>query len=303
MVSHELRMPLTSVLGAGATLLNAAADLDPAEMRQFHRIIVDRADHMRVLIGDLLDVARIETGVLPVDPEPSDLRAMVEEAWSRFQGGDARQPPGGGSGRGPAPGGSRPAAHRPGAGQPARQRCRVLPRGVAHPGERAVREGVHVAVSVADRGRGIPAELLPELFRKFSRASGPGAGSRRRRVGPRARHLQGYRGGPRGPHPGRGATDPAWGARFTFTLPAVGAVRDSGSRSRRCRLAAHAPGPRPGRGRQPPGPALRPRRPHQGGLCARRHRRPRRRAPPPVGGEAPPGPARPGAAGGETASS
>ncbi|MCY4433143.1 MAG: histidine kinase, partial [bacterium] len=47
MMSHELRMPLTSVMGAGTTLLNAAADLDPAEMRQFHRIIVDRAEHMR----------------------------------------------------------------------------------------------------------------------------------------------------------------------------------------------------------------------------------------------------------------
>ena len=32
----------------------------------------------------------------------------------------------------------------------------------------AVRDGVHVAVSVADEGRGIPAERLPHLFRKFS---------------------------------------------------------------------------------------------------------------------------------------
>ena len=35
---------------------------------------------------------------------------------------------------------------------------------------RAMRDGVHVAVSVADEGRGIPAEKLPDLFRRFSRA-------------------------------------------------------------------------------------------------------------------------------------
>ncbi len=77
MVSHELRMPLTSVLGAATALQNAAADLDPAEMRQFHRIIIDRAEHMRGLIGDLLDVARIETRVLPVDPEPAEVASRV----------------------------------------------------------------------------------------------------------------------------------------------------------------------------------------------------------------------------------
>ena len=33
----------------------------------------------------------------------------------------------------------------------------------------AVRQGGHVAVSVADEGRGIPADRLPHLFRKFSR--------------------------------------------------------------------------------------------------------------------------------------
>lgn len=68
-MSHALRMRLTSVMGAATALPNPAADLDSAEMRKFSWIIVDRADHMRELIGALLDVARIETGTLPVDPD------------------------------------------------------------------------------------------------------------------------------------------------------------------------------------------------------------------------------------------
>ena len=66
MVSHELRAPLTSIKGSAATVLGSAADLDPALVRQFFRIIEDQADHMHGLVADLLDVARIETGMLPV---------------------------------------------------------------------------------------------------------------------------------------------------------------------------------------------------------------------------------------------
>ena len=171
MVSHKLRMPLTSLMGAGATLLNATGDLDPAEMRQFHRIIVDWAEHMRYLIGDLLDVARIETGALPVDPEPSELRLLVEEARSRFVTGGAGNPLD-----------VEMAADLPMVMADRRRIIQVLGNllsnaaGYSPDGSpitvRAARDGVHVAVSVVDRGRGIPAELLPELFSKFSRASG-----------------------------------------------------------------------------------------------------------------------------------
>ena len=82
--SHELRIPLTSIKGSATTLLDDAASLDPAEMREFHRIIDDRADYMRYLIADLLDVARIETGTLPVSPEPSDVVDLVDEARNTF---------------------------------------------------------------------------------------------------------------------------------------------------------------------------------------------------------------------------
>ena len=79
MVSHELRTPLTSIKGSAATLTEAASDLDPAEMLQFFRIIGEQADYMRDLIGDLLDVARIETGELSVAPAPADVATLVDE--------------------------------------------------------------------------------------------------------------------------------------------------------------------------------------------------------------------------------
>ncbi|MCY4448090.1 MAG: response regulator, partial [Chloroflexi bacterium] len=174
MVSHELRMPLTSVMGAATALLNAA-DLDPAEVRQFVRIITDRAEHMRELIGDLLDVARIETGTLPVDPEPTEVASLVDRARNAFT----------------SAGGRDTLEIDVGADLPLvmadRRRIvqvvgNLLSNAARHSPESsviqvsAVREGGHVEFSVADQGRGIPAGDLPHLFRKFSRREDRDAG-------------------------------------------------------------------------------------------------------------------------------
>ncbi len=219
MVSHELRSPLMSVKGSVDTLAAQSARLDPAEMRQFHRIIQDQTEHMRGLIGNLLDVARIETGALPVDPEPVDLRPLVEEAGGLFRSGDARNPLD-----------VQLAADLPmvmaDRGRIVQVLGNLLSNAAGYSPEEspivltAVRDGVHVAVAVSDRGRGIPAELLPELFRKFSRASG-------------SDHRSGVEGSGLGlaickgiveAHGGRiwaESDGPGLGARFTFTLPAV----------------------------------------------------------------------------------
>jgi DNA-binding response OmpR family regulator len=209
-------------MGAGTTLLNAAGDLDPAEMRQFHRIIVDRAEHMRVLIGNLLDVARIETGALPVDPEPSDLHLLVEEAGGRSHSADARNPlevelP----------------VDLPRVMADRRRIVQVLGNLLSNaagysPGGSpitvsAVRDGVHVAVSVSDRARGIPAELLPELFRKFKRASGETKAPGIDGSGLGLAICKGIVEA----HGGRlwaESDGPGLGARFAFTLPAVEAA-------------------------------------------------------------------------------
>ena len=84
-VSHELRTPLAAVKGSVTTLIDPPAPLSPAEMKQFHRIIDGQINRMHVLISDLLDVARIETGSLAIAPEPTDVAVLVGEARNAFR--------------------------------------------------------------------------------------------------------------------------------------------------------------------------------------------------------------------------
>ena len=217
MVSHELRTPLTSIKGSAATLTEAASELDPAEMLQFFRIIGEQADYMRDLIGDLLDVARIETGELPVAPAPAEVATLVDEARSRFQSGGGRNnlridlSP------------ELPLVMADG-----RRIIQVLSNLLTNAarysheasaiGVSAVREGYHVAVSVTDEGRGIAAERLPHLFRKFSRLEGEDRG---RDIAGSGLGLAICKGIVEA-HGGRiwaESDGPGLGARFTFTIP------------------------------------------------------------------------------------
>ncbi len=236
-VSHELRTPLAAVKGSITTLLEAAGRLDPAETAQFHRIIRDQSDQMRLLIGDLLDVARIETGTLPVDPEPSELRLLVDEAVGRFMAGDAGNPVN-----------IELAEDLPLVLADKLRVVQVLGNllsnaaGYSPEGSSilvsAVRDGVHVAVSVTDRGRGIPAELLPQLFRKFSRANVAAGGAGTDGSGLGLAICKGIVEA----HGGRIRAEsdgPGLGARLTFTLPTVeepafiAPAPSTGARSRR----------------------------------------------------------------------
>ena len=216
MVSHELRTPLATIKGSTTTLLDPSAALNPAEMTQFFRIIDAQADRMRELIRDLLDVARVETGTLPVSPEPTDMAGLVDEARNAFLRGGGR---------------SRlrielspdlPAvmADRP---RMVQVLGNLLTNAARHSPESstirvsAVEEGVHVAVSVSDQGRGIPAESLPHLFRKFSRIDAEEQG------GDTGLGLAICKGIVEA-HGGRiwaESDGPGMGARFTFTVPSV----------------------------------------------------------------------------------
>ena len=232
MVSHELRVPLTSIRGSATALLDAASDLDPAE-RQFLQIIVDQADHMGKLTGDLLDVARIETGTLPVIPEPAEVASLIDRAKNTFLSGGGRN----NLDFDLAPDLPLVMADKSRIVQvldnllsnaakysPASSIIRVT----------AVQEDFHVAITVADEGSGISAEQLPHLFGKFSRTDGEDG---ERKMGGSGLGLAICKGIVEA-HGGRiwaESDGPGQGTRFTFTIPMVEEAETDATR-----LAAHA---------------------------------------------------------------
>ena len=243
MVSHELRAPLTSIKGSTTTVLRASRVLDPAEVRQFFRIIDAQADHMDGLISDLLDAGRIDAGTLSVDAEAVEVAALVDQARNTFLSGGGR--------------------HTvridlspdlPRVMADSRRIVQVLNNLLSNASRsspesspirvHAVRDGMHVAVSVADQGSGVAPEQLPHLFRKYSGVAGA---ARDGEIGGSGLGLAICKGLVEA-HGGRIWAESAGqghGARFTFTVP----VADHAGRSAAASLATGGAGAKPG-GRQ-----------------------------------------------------
>lgn len=173
MVSHELLTPLTSIRGSATTLLEGGTSLDPAEMRQFHRIILHQSDRMRGIISDLLDLALIETGTLSVDPAPISVSLLLEDAVNIFG----------------SSGGRHNVNIEAGFDLPAvmadrRRAVQVLnsllsnaarhSRDYASITVKAEADGVHVALSISVEGQGLSEDRLPALFQRFSGSAGWG---------------------------------------------------------------------------------------------------------------------------------
>lgn len=76
--SHELRTPLASIKGFVETLLGPAKDDEPARL-EFLKIMLEQADRMQQLIGDLLSLSKIEMNAHSVPTESVDLSALVKK--------------------------------------------------------------------------------------------------------------------------------------------------------------------------------------------------------------------------------
>ncbi|MBK9747225.1 MAG: GAF domain-containing protein [Chloroflexi bacterium] len=76
MVSHELRTPLTSILGFSSTLL-AHETLEVELQQRFMGIIDEEAQRMKVLVDQLIDLSRLQGGVLELTLEAVQLAELV----------------------------------------------------------------------------------------------------------------------------------------------------------------------------------------------------------------------------------
>ncbi len=232
LVSHELRTPLTSIKGSATNARRTSPAPDPAVVQQFLRIIEEQADRMDGLLDDLLDTGRIETGALSVAPEPTEVSLLVDQARNTFLSGGGRHPV-----RIDLP------PDLPRVLADGRRIVQVLNNLLSNAAKyspesspirvSALRDGVHVAISVSDEGRGVSPDLLPQLFRKYTRvASGRVIGGSGLGLAICKGLVEAHGGRIRAESGGVGL-----GTRFTFTIPvadeaAAGFARDTARTAR-----------------------------------------------------------------------
>jgi PAS domain S-box-containing protein len=173
-VSHELKTPLTAIKGCASMALSARGLPDPAEARELFEVVDSQTNRLIDLVGNLLDMTRLEAGILSVEPKDADLAAIVEEArvtfdHSRYQHPlqielPKRLPPVHADGR-----------------RIAQVFANLFSNAAKFSPEdapivvSAERAGEEIVVHVRDGGPGIPGDKMPLLFRKFVQVHTTGA--------------------------------------------------------------------------------------------------------------------------------
>ncbi|MEO7493304.1 MAG: ATP-binding protein [Massilia sp.] len=84
MLGHELRNPLAPISTAAQLL--RLPQIDPARVRYASEVIARQVEHMNSLLGDLLDVSRVTRGLVSLNLEQLDLKAMIERAVEQTHG-------------------------------------------------------------------------------------------------------------------------------------------------------------------------------------------------------------------------
>ena len=78
-VSHELRTPLTSMRGALGLLARGRAGALAAEQTDLVHMVQEEVGRMTALINDLLDLSKLESGMVHLEPESLAVRPLLEK--------------------------------------------------------------------------------------------------------------------------------------------------------------------------------------------------------------------------------
>ncbi|BAF71716.1 conserved hypothetical protein [Sulfurovum sp. NBC37-1] len=80
-MSHEIRTPMTGILGFVEQL--AKKENDPERLRQFN-IITKSGQTLLSIINDILDLSKIESGKMTLEPQPTDLHKLFDDTITLF---------------------------------------------------------------------------------------------------------------------------------------------------------------------------------------------------------------------------
>ena len=173
-VSHDLRTPLATLKVASSTLAHHAATLSAEDARELHELIEVESDRLGRLVANLLDMTRIEAGVLSVHATPTSVDDLVREVLESL---------------GPAAA-SHDVAQVGLAALPlvlvdpllvSQILANLLDNALRHSPPagtitvRGERQGDVVQIAVEDEGPGVAPELRERVFDRFSQFDVPGA--------------------------------------------------------------------------------------------------------------------------------
>jgi PAS domain S-box-containing protein len=86
LASHQLRTPLSAIRWFSEMLLAGDAGELSAEQQEFTKNISDSTKRMTDLVGSLLDIARIESGRIMINPQPTDLAELINGIVTDLKG-------------------------------------------------------------------------------------------------------------------------------------------------------------------------------------------------------------------------
>jgi PAS domain S-box-containing protein len=85
-LSHDLQNPLTAIHGAASTLERLDSQLSTDERLSLLKSLTDRTQHLRTLLTDLLDLDRLDRGIVEPRRSPVDLPAMIRRLVASSEG-------------------------------------------------------------------------------------------------------------------------------------------------------------------------------------------------------------------------